>query len=120
MDAETLIRLLQNRLPGVSVEAGPTIDLQTTVYIEARDVLPVLQTLRDDPDLRYEFLAELTAADYWPREPRFEVVYILVSIAHRYRLRVKVRLHGESASVPDITPLWPAANWLEREVWDLF
>ena len=65
-------------------------------------------------------LAELTAVDFWPREPRFEVVYILVSIAHRLRLRLKVRLHGDDAHVATVSGIWPAANWLEREVWDLF
>ena len=65
-------------------------------------------------------LAELTAVDYWPREPRFELVYLLVSIAHRLRLRLKVRLHGGDAHVATVCGIWPAANWLEREVWDLF
>ena len=69
---------------------------------------------------RSTFLAELTAVDFWPREPRFELVYILVSIAHRLRLRLKVRLHGGDPHVATVSGVWPAANWLEREVWDLF
>src|SRR5207245_10178124 len=48
------------------------------------------------------------------------LVYILVSIEHRRRLRLKVRLHGEDAHVADVSGIWPAADWLEREVWDLF
>ena len=66
------------------------------------------------------FLAELTAVDFWPREPRFEVVYLLVSIEHRARLRLKVRLDGGDARIATVSRIWPAANWLEREVWDLF
>ena len=76
--------------------------------------------LRDHPRLRFTFLAELTAVDFFPREPRFELVYILVSIEHRARLRLKVRLPGADARVRTVSGVWPAANWLEREVWDLF
>jgi NADH-quinone oxidoreductase subunit C len=87
----------------------------------SRDELPaVARALRDRPDLAFTFLAEVTAVDFWPREPRFEVVYILVSIAQRLRLRVKVRLHGADPHVATVSGVWPAANWLEREVWDLF
>ena len=68
-----------------------------------------------------DFLAELTAADYWPREPRYEVVYLLWSRSKRHRLRVKVRLpDGDDPHVATVSGIWPAANWLEREVWDLF
>jgi NADH-quinone oxidoreductase subunit C len=80
----------------------------------------IARVLRDRPDFHFAFLAELTAVDFWQREPRFELVYILVSIEHRLRLRMKVRLHGEDAHVRTVSDLWPAANWLEREVWDLF
>jgi NADH-quinone oxidoreductase subunit C len=70
-------------------------------------------------------LADLTAVDYlrYPgREdgPRFEVVYHLYSLRHNHRLRVKVRLDEDDAVVPTATSLWPIANWLEREVWDMF
>ena len=66
-------------------------------------------------------LAEVTAVDFWPREPRFELIYILVSLEHRLRVR------AEGAARTVMTRTWrrcaasgPAANWLEREVWDLF
>src|SRR5205814_10140626 len=80
----------------------------------------VARALRESADLRFALLAELTAVDYWPREPRFEVVYVLVSFEHRARLRMKVRLPADAARVGTVTGVWPAANWLEREVWDLF
>jgi NADH-quinone oxidoreductase subunit C len=120
MDATGLAEKLGEALPGVRVETAPTQDAHPTLYIEPGDVTPVLQALRDRADLRFEFLAELTAADYWPREPRFELIYILVSIEHQLRVRLKVRLHGEDPHVETASGLWPAANWLEREVWDLF
>src|SRR6266705_6517830 len=120
MDQNTLIASLQDAVPAAQLESVPSVDLQTTMYV-SRDELPaVARALRDRSDLAFTFLAEVTAVDFWPREPRFELVYIIVSIAHRLRLRVKVRLHGADAHVSTVSGVWPAANWLEREVWDLF
>ena len=120
MDVNALIASLQESVPGARCEPGASNDLQPTIYV-SRDELPaVARTLRQDPELRFNFLAELTAIDFWPREPRFEVVYVLVSFDHRARLRMKVRLHGDDARVGTVTGVWPGANWLEREVWDLF
>ncbi len=120
MDATALAALLQEAVPGAALEPVPSVDPQITCYV-SREAIPVLaRVLRDRPELGFTFLAELTAADLWPREPRFEVVYILVSPAHKMRLRMKVRLHADDAHVATVCGIWPAANWLEREVWDLF
>jgi NADH-quinone oxidoreductase subunit C len=120
MDSTALVALLQEALPGVSVKPSAAVDAHTTVSIARDDVSRVMRVLRDRPDFRFTFLAELTAVDFWPREPRFELIYLLVSLDHRLRLRVKVPLAGEDARVRTVTDVWPAANWLEREVWDLF
>jgi NADH-quinone oxidoreductase subunit C len=120
MDAPALIALLQQAAPGATVESAPSIDLQTSISVSRDHVLDVARVLRDSPELRFAFLAELTAVDVWPREPRFEVIYVLVSLEHRLRLRVKVRLQGADAHLTTVSGIWPAANWLEREVWDLF
>src|SRR5215831_16964990 len=103
MDSDALVRLMQDALPGVHLESAPSRDLQTTFYIQRDDVPAVM-----------------TAVDFWPREPRFELIYILISLEHRLRVRLKVRLAGDSANVATVSDVWPAANWLEREVWDLF
>jgi NADH-quinone oxidoreductase subunit C len=120
MDGPALIALLQQAAPGAGIEPAPSVDLHTTFYVSRDHVLDVARVLHDKLELHFAFLAELTAVDVWPREPRFEVVYVLVSIEHRLRLRMKVRLHGADAHLPTATSIWPAANWLEREVWDLF
>jgi len=120
MDSTALVALLQEAVPGARFESAPSVDLQATVYVARDDLDGVARTLRDRSDLRFTLLVDVTAADFWPREPRFEVVYTLVSMEQRRRVRLKVRLHGEDAHVATLTPLWPAANWLEREVWDLF
>ncbi len=119
-DSTALIASLHEEVPGATFEAAPSVDLQTTIYVSRDDVPAVARALRDRPDLRYSLLIELTAVDYHPREPRFELVYLLLSLEHRRRLRLKVRLQGADARVRTVTSVWPAANWLEREVWDLF
>jgi len=120
MDVDRLLASLQQAVPGATLEASASIDLQTTIYASRDDVAALAPVLRDAPEFRFSFLAELTAADYWPREPRFEVVYVLVSIEHGLRLRLKVRLPGHDPHVATVSGVWPAANWLEREVWDMF
>ena len=120
MDPTALVALIQEAVPSARIELVPSIDQQTTLYSHRDDVVAVGEALRDHPRLRFALLIELTAVDLWPREPRFEVLYLLVSIEHRLRLRWKVRLSGADARLSTVTGVWPAANWLEREVWDLF
>ena len=120
MDLTALLASLQESVPGAQIEAAPSVDLQSTIYV-SRDALPAIaRALRDRPDLRFGVLVDVTAVDFWPREPRFEVVYVLLSMEHRARLRVKVRLGESDAHVAAVSSIWPSANWLEREVWDLF
>jgi len=76
--------------------------------------------LRDAPDAAFDFCSDVTATD-WPvrKDARFDVIYCLYSTRHRRRVRIKVKV-GEQEPVPSMTGVWPAANWLEREVWDMF
>jgi len=120
MDSDTLIASLRQAAPGAEFASVPSIDLQTTVYAPRDAIAAVMRAMRDAPDLRFDFLAELTAVDFWPREPRFEVIYLLVSTTRRDRARIKVRLRGDDARIATMSSVWPAANWLERGVWDLF
>ena len=116
MDAIPLIDALTPLVPGTSFEAAPSVDFPT-IYVPAEALLRTCQALRDA--MGFDLLAEVTAVDYLPREPRFEVVYHLVSIARRRRLRLKVRVAADG-SVPTVQRVWPSAGWPEREVWDLF
>jgi NADH-quinone oxidoreductase subunit C len=118
MDATAFIDILRAAVPDVPVEWVPSPD-QPTISVPAPSLTQVALALRDGPALRFTFLADLTAVDWWPREPRFEVVYHLVSLEHRVRLRLKVRLPGDRPELRTVQAVWPAANWLEREVWDL-
>jgi len=80
-----------------------------------------LRLLKHDKELDYDFLSDITAVDYWgKKEPRFEVVYQILSRRRRRRLRLRVPVPENDPAVESVTPLWRGANFLEREVWDLF
>ena len=96
-----------------------------TAVVDRATLVEALRFCRDARELAFDMLMDLTAVDYqrYPgREdgPRFDVVYHLYSLGHNHRLRVKVRVDEDDATVPTATDLWPIANWLEREVWDMF
>lgn len=77
--------------------------------------------LKADAEIDFDFLSDITAVDYWhKKEPRFEVVYQILSQRRRRRLRVRVPVPENDPAVESLTPLWHGANFLEREVWDLF
>ena len=119
-DSTAVIDALQQEIPRATLEASATVDLQPTIFTSREHLPEVARALRDRPDLQFSLLADLIGIDFHPREPRFELVYLLVSLEQRRRLRLKVRLRGDEAHVGTVTGVWPAANWLEREVWDLF
>jgi NADH-quinone oxidoreductase subunit C len=119
-----VLRRLRDRL-GPAVADTHEHRGDTTAVIERSALLDALRFCRDEPGLAFDVLMDLTAADYlkYPgREdgPRFEVVYHLYSLTHNHRVRLKVRVDEDDAVVPSAVPLWPIANWLEREVWDMF
>ncbi len=91
-----------------------------TIVVERDGMLEVFQQLRDRPEFAFNFLMDVTAADYLGKTPRFELVCHLYSLAHGHRLRVKVGVPEEDPIVSSLTPVWRSANWLEREVWDMF
>jgi NADH-quinone oxidoreductase subunit C len=118
MDPQTIIDALTPVVPGAVYEPGASVDF-ATIYVRADQLVQTCTGLRDTPSLRFNVLIEVTCADYFPREPRFELVYHLLSIPHKHRVRLKVRA-TEQTPVPTIQQVWPAAGWLEREVWDMF
>ncbi|AWU94219.1 NADH-quinone oxidoreductase subunit C [Azospirillum ramasamyi] len=89
------------------------------VTVKRPAILTVLTALRDDPAIRFEQLTDITAVDYPDRVERFEVVYQLLSYTHNRRMRVKLAT-DEDTPVPSAVAVFSAANWFEREVWDLF
>jgi NADH-quinone oxidoreductase subunit C len=90
-----------------------------TAILSIDRLVAAAQYLRDAPGARFEFLSDLTASDWPPRSKRFDVIYSLYSISLKHRVRLKVQA-GDGEPVPTVTVVWPSANWLEREVFDLF
>jgi NADH-quinone oxidoreductase subunit C len=93
---------------------------EVSVYIDRAYIREACVLLRDNPQCPFNFLSDVTCVDWYPSEPRFEVIYQLLSIPNKERVRLKVRLDGNSPVVESVTPVWPAANFFEREVFDLF
>jgi len=116
MDAQAIIDNLTPLVPGASFEAAPSVDF-ATIYVPSGQLVAACQALRDS--LAFEVLVEVTCADYLPRVPRYEVVYHLLSVSKRLRLRLKVRVAADGTA-PTVQSVYPAAGWLEREVWDMF
>ena len=92
---------------------------ELTVDARADQVVRVLKFLKDDPRCRFEQLTDLCGVDYPERDPRFDVVYHLLSLSHNCRLRLKVGVN-EDQPVPSATEVYPSAGWWERETWDLY
>src|SRR5207249_327382 len=90
-----------------------------TIIVPVSRLLEVARHLRSAPDARFDFCSDVTASDWPPRAERFDVIYCLYSTVHRHRIRVKVRA-TDVQPVPSMTDVWPSANWLEREVYDMF
>ena len=90
-----------------------------SIVVPASRLLDVAAHLRDTPGALFDFCSDVTATDWPPRADRFDVIYCLYSTRLRHRVRVKVRV-ADGVALPSVTGIWPSANWLEREVFDLF
>lgn len=119
-----MIDLLQQNLPAGSFEPVTSADGIPSIFVARERLVETMRTLRDTPALNFRFLADIVGIDCLPREPRFEIVYLMADIgtggSTPKRLRVKVRVPGGDASVPTLTGLWKMADWAERELWDMF
>jgi NADH-quinone oxidoreductase subunit C len=111
-------------VPGA--EVVDSRDGMATIYVAREQLVDACRALRDAPGLRFAVLADVIPVDYLPREPRFEISYLLLSPgvagygSAPARLRVKVRLPGSDARVPTVSGVWRSAGWAEREAFDLF
>ena len=114
---DPLVAALVERF-GTAIESGTLEHEQTILYITPTSIVAVCTFLRDEHE--FNRASSVTALDWYPQEPRFEVVYLLHSIKNKIRLRLKCRLSGEIPTVDSVTSVWPGANWYEREVLDLF
>jgi NADH-quinone oxidoreductase subunit C len=107
---------LQAAVPGVGVSYWVG---DWTVIVPAPRIVDVARHLRDAPEASFDMCSDVTATDWPPRAERFDLIYCLYSTRHRHRVRVKAKV-GETEPVASVTGIWPSANWLEREVYDMF
>jgi NADH-quinone oxidoreductase subunit C len=114
-----------NPVEALQAEFGETIQEvqefrgEITVIVDKARIVDVCQYCRDAEGLQYNFLSDVTGIDYLPQEPRFGVAYHLYSMYKNRSLRLKVLLPGEDPTVATVTGVYPAANWFEREIFDL-
>ena len=115
---DPLVLRLKQSFPE-SVLAAQSFLNQKILTIDADSVLPVCEFLKDDSECEYDMLQDLTAVDYPEREKRFVVVYQLYSLRRNVQVRLKCNV-VDGEAIASVTPVWSAANWLEREVFDMF
>jgi NADH-quinone oxidoreductase subunit C len=116
---EISLTLLRENFPeGIVDTMSPQGD--ATAVIRPDYVPIIVDFLKNDSRLQFDVLIDITAVDYVERKPRFDVVYHFLSLPFNRRLRLKVQVEDGEENLRSLTPWWGAANWLEREVWDMF
>ena len=114
----SFIAALQSALPDAVEQVSCWVGDWTVILSPSR-LVEVASFLKEHRDIAFDYCSDVTASDWPPRPKRFDVIYCLYSTRHRHRVRLKVRA-GDGDPVPSVAGLWPAANWLEREVYDMF
>ena len=120
MSTQTLVERVLRLLPGATAVPPEEVRGDAVVVLDRGLLLEGLRTLRDHPETRCEMLTDLTVVDYLGRVPRFEVIYQLCSLTWNHRLRVRVPVPEDDPVVASAVSVWKAANWAEREAFDLF
>jgi len=115
---DTLGRAVAGALPP-SIKGYAIAHHELTLRVEARDIISVMRFLRDDPRCLFWNIVDVTAVDWPGRDPRFDVVYHLLSPKHNVRVRVKIET-GETTPVASIIDVFRGADWFEREAYDLY
>lgn len=115
----TLTQLIQENFPDAFLECHQHRG-DETVQVEAAQIVPICRFLRDDERCQMELMIDLTAVDYIKEQPRFEIVYHFKSLSLEHRLRVKTRIPETPAEIDSIHELWQAADWYERECYDMY
>jgi len=93
---------------------------ETTIVVPHKLLRAVARQCKEDPELNFNMLSDATCVDRFPAEPRFELNYQLLSIPRLVRIRLRTTVSGQQPIVDSLEPVWPGANWMEREIFDLF
>lgn len=119
LEPAALVRRLETEFPGGIAETH-THRGDATVCVTPERWVEVVRFCKESPDLNMNYFRDLTVVDYIEEHPRFEVVVHLFSLPERHALRLKVRVPEDEPTIPTITEVYPAANWFEREGWDMY
>lgn len=122
MTTATRKQLLVTRLTdrfGDRIRGTTVFKDEVTHLVDREALVPVCQFVKNDPGLQMDYLVDVIGVDLFTTVPRFEVVYHMYSIPHHHRLRLKVKI-DDGESIPTVTGIWPAADWPEREVYDMY
>ena len=114
MTPEELVKRLGSHFDDTSLAYG-----EVTMITTREELVDQLAALKEDPDLRFDFLSDISGADWPDRDPRFWVAYHLYSMEGKHRLRLKVGVSEDDAHIPTSTGVFPGAGFLEREVFDM-
>ena len=93
---------------------------ETTIVVPHKLLLAIARQCKEDPELNFDQLSDATCVDRFPNEPRFELNYQLLSIPRLARIRLRTSVSGQQPVIDSLEPVWPGANWMEREIFDLF
>ena len=127
----SIIDALAKAVPGASAQAVPAVDMET-ILVDRDAIVDVCRFLKDDGAFQFAFLSDIVGVDLLPEEPRYEVVYILACLGPAFltagnttaaparRVRVKAKLPSAEPRIETVSSVWPAADWAEREIFDLF
>jgi NADH-quinone oxidoreductase subunit C len=117
LKSKAAVALLQNS--GL-VESAKLDRDELTIYVNRSNARRACETLRESPQTKFNFLSDITCVDVFPSEPRFEVIYHLLSHSRKERVRLIAKLPGGDPSIESLMGLWPGVNFFEREIFDLF
>jgi len=119
MEKSLAHRKIEEKFPQAVLNSHAQHDDETLI-LRKEAILDVARLLKEDSELQFNFLMDITAVDYLGRQPRFEIVYHFLSLPFSRRLRIKLQSDDLYPTVKSLTPLWKTANWLERECFDLY
>jgi NADH-quinone oxidoreductase subunit C len=125
VDLNKLQEVLRNKMSEYYGDQIYSVEIahgELVMVVDRSIIVPVCRTLRDDPDFQFNFLSYLTAIDWsaMKKEPRFEVIYQLLSLKKTHRMRVKAGVPDGDPTIDTVSTVWQTADWLERETFDFF
>jgi NADH-quinone oxidoreductase subunit C len=118
--AKAVIEALAARFPGDVYEPYEGVGGDDCIFVRKSHVAEVCRFLKEEPSLAFNVAPYVTAVDYLGQEPRFEVVYNLLSTTHNHRIRLRVKVPENDLVVPSITPIWRGCDWFERYCYDMY